>query len=144
MGVKGWLRGHFTRQGRNMRLGFQQMHDVGVQRHEEFLGLLGPEGARFFILKWRLDVNNWKPGDMPRRPRTARELAEELGKSVAQVEALDEKVVALGIQAMTVASYYRLFHAEMAVPLDSAREWWDTKIGSGGWHPDGLDASQRP
>ncbi len=35
-----------------------------------------------------------------------------------------------------------ILHEEMVVPLASAREWWDAKIGSGGWHPDGLDSSQ--
>jgi hypothetical protein len=93
--------------------------------------------------KWRLDVSNWKPGDMPRRRRTAQELAESLDLSVGK-EALDEKVVSLREQAMAAREYYRLSRDEMGVALDSSRDGGRMrKSGSGGWHPDSLDSSQR-
>ena len=86
--------------------------------------ILGEDLFFFIATKWRLTENEWAPGEAPRRPRSAEEIASHLGKSVEVVRKVDADTVRLFASDPQLASMPD-WGGIMTVPVDEAQEWWD-------------------
>lgn len=105
--------------------------------YETWHQALGDEAWGFVALKWRLDVNDWGPGEIVRRPRSAGELADRYGAEIAAVRDLDARIV--GVARPILDRIRResddgeetaLLFEFMTVPVERAQTWWDERYAS--------------
>jgi hypothetical protein len=98
-------------------------HEASVRRWSALREMLGEELFPFVATKWRLTDNDWSPGDIPHRPRSAEEIATRLGYSVEKVRDIDAEVVAI-FRKPELAKMPD-WGEMMTVPVDEAQAWWD-------------------
>lgn len=111
--------------------------------YETWHDALGDEAWGFVALKWRLDANAWRPGEVVRRPRSAGELAARYEADVATVREVDEKIVGAcrpildRIRTEADAGDEVAVEFEfLTVPVERAQAWWDERYASS-FTPDG-------
>jgi len=95
-------------------------------RWERSADAMGPRIYRILEAKWRFPPG-WDGGNgYPPRPRSAQELADELGWDVETVRKMDWELVDMFRDWRRHDPYFQSF---LTVPIDAAQEWWDREYG---------------
>jgi hypothetical protein len=111
------------------------LHEATNRRWSDLREILGTKLFNVLAAKWRLGVGDWHPGDIPRRPRTAEEMALLLGTTPEEVREIDQSMVEIFAANEDLRSMPDW--GELAtVPIESAQAWWDEHYGST-FMPDG-------
>jgi hypothetical protein len=115
------------------------LSQVSQSRWQRMEDAIGPRVYRILEVKWRFPPG-WDGGNgYPPRPRSAQELADELGWDVKRAREMDWELVDMFRDARRHDPYFPSF---LTVPIDAAQEWWDREHG---WlfTPDRREKPQR-